>query len=125
MRTLRTVALRLLTIVFASLETTFVALLDSFLAVVEDVLAIAEAIRRPGVVTKPVVAPWVPVVPPTKRTVDAIGVRTNDYHSSTAALCLSISRRSKRDTKHHERTEKDAADPSHVLSFHSTSLNCT
>src|SRR5687767_1323589 len=119
-RTFETKALRLLTIVFTGFEATLVALLHSFVAVIEDVTAIAGAIRRPRIVTKRIVSE-VPVVPPvteTPWTVDAIGVRTNDDHSSPAALCLRIRRRSKRNAKKHEQTENDATNPSHVLSFH-------
>src|SRR5688572_16395368 len=113
-RTFGTVALRFLTVVCSSLESTFVRLLYSLFAVIEDVLAIAEPIRRPGIVSK---VPRVPPIPITPRTVNAIGVRTNDDYSPPA-LCLCIRCRSERDTKKHEQTENEAANPSHVLSFH-------
>src|ERR1044072_696968 len=113
-RSLGIEALVFLTIVFSGLEAIFVRLTHSFFAVVENVMVVPEIVS-PGIV--PI---W--VTPPasiskSKRTIYAIGIRTDD-HDSTPSLRLRFACGDKRDTKQHERGESETANLSQIFSFH-------
>src|SRR6185369_17668045 len=103
---LRTVALRLLTIVLAGLETVFVRLVHSVFAVIKNVSAVVASVWRPGIIS-PAVRITPPATSETKRTIDA-RVSTNNYDSA-ATLRLYIARGNERDASEQHRCEDQTA----------------
>src|SRR6185369_8271567 len=110
-RSLGIEALVFLAIILPGLEAIFVRLTHSFFSVVENVMVVPEIVP-PGIISV-----WVTPTPESKRTIYAIGVRTDDY-DSPPSLRLGFACRDERYTKQHEDGESKTANLSQILSFH-------